>query len=628
MCGFAGIYKNSPINEFDKIALAKMSQAIKHRGPDDARDIIEENCALSFRRLSIIDLEKGAQPFTDETGRYTAIFNGEIYNYLELRDGLSKEGVVFSTRSEVETLLELYKRDGNEFIKSLRGMFAIVIFDREKNSLFFGRDAFGIKPLYYRENDDGIVFSSEFKSFMYDENMKDGYKVDKKALQQYLTFQYVPEPNTITPDIKVLPAGYYAVVLPKSKISLHKYHEYNFAPDKSISFDEKEKNLRRALENSIEKHMLSDVPVGSFLSSGIDSAVITAVASKLCPGIKAFTISFGVKNYSEMDDASEIAKHLDIEHIKRVATFEDFICAYEKVIYHLDSPVADPSVVAIYLICEEAAKHVKVILSGEGSDELFAGYRVYGTTKAAQKIYSMPSPVKAALKGLALALPDGVRGKQLILRGVTPVEDRFVGNAFIFNEKQKKKILTCYDKSVKFTDITHPVYDKVKCMSMLTKMQYCDINTWLKGDILVKGDRMSMAHSLEARVPFLDREVFEAASVLCDDDKLSHETTKYIFRHAFRDVVNPETVMRAKKGYPVPVRVWLRDELYTWAKDIILSSYADEYINKKEALKLLEDHRTGKADNYRPLWTILTFITWYRLYVDRQAEKFLDVDIK
>lgn len=626
MCGFAGIYKNSPLTEVDKTALAKMSEAIKHRGPDDARDVIEENCALSFRRLSIIDLENGAQPFTHESGRYTAIFNGEIYNYLELRDELSKQGVVFSTRSEIEVLLELYIRDGKDFIKKLRGMFAIVIFDRQENSLFFGRDVFGIKPLYYRKNNDGIVFSSEFKSFMYDHNMTDGYKVDKKALQQYLTFQYVPEPDTITPDIKVFPAGHYGTISKDNKLELCRYEHYTFSPDSSISFDQKEKNLRKALENSIQKHMISDVPVGTFLSSGIDSAVITAVASKLCPGIKAFTISFGVKNYSEMDDASEIAKHLDIEHIKKVATFEDFVSAYEKVIYHLDSPVADPSVVAIYLICQEASKHVKTILSGEGSDELFAGYRVYGTTKAAQKIYSMPAPIRSALKVLASALPDSVRGKQLILRGATPVEDRFVGNAFIFNEKQKKKILTCYDPSVKFIDITHPVYDMVKDQTMLTKMQYCDINTWLKGDILVKGDRMSMAHCLEARVPFLDREVFEAARVLCDDDKLSHQTTKYIFRHAFRDVVNPETVMRAKKGYPVPVRVWLRDELYEWAKDIILSPYADEYINKVEALKLLEDHRTGKADNYRPIWTILTFITWYRLYVDRQAEKFLDVD--
>ncbi len=623
MCGFVGMFKDCPITEKDKGQILKMSESIKHRGPDDDKNIIEENVALAFRRLSIIDLEKGVQPFTTPDGRYTGIFNGEIYNYLELREELMKQGVTFDTRSEIETILALYKRDGAGFISSLRGMFAIVILDRTEETLFFGRDPFGIKPFYYRENKEGVVFSSEFKAFMYDEYMTDGFKVDKTSLQHYLTFQYVPEPNTITPDIKVLPAGHYALIHKGEKINPIKYADYRFKPNPSMSFDEKEKNLRRALENSIEAHMLSDVPVGSFLSSGIDSAVITAVASKLQPGIKAFTISFGVKDYSEMDDASDIAKHLDIEHIQRVATFEDFIGAYEKVMYHLDSPVADPSVVAIYLICEEAAKHVKVILSGEGSDEMFAGYRVYGTTTSAQKIYNLPTPLRSMLHGLATVLPECVRGKHLLLRGTTAIEDRFVGNAFIFDEKQKRSIYRDYNPDVHYTDITHPIYDNVQNMSMLTKMQYCDVNTWLKGDILVKGDRMSMAHALEARVPFLDREVFEAASVLCDGDKLSHGTTKYIFRHAFKDLINEETFMRPKKGYPVPVRVWLKNELYDWARDIILSPYADEYINKAAALKLLDDHRQGKKDNYRPLWTILTFITWYRLYVNRDGEKLL-----
>ena len=621
MCGFAGIFKNSPLNSTDLSDLEKMSESIKHRGPDDSQNVIEQNCAMAFRRLSIIDLEKGVQPFTDKEGRYTGIFNGEIYNYLELRDELMKQGVVFETRSEIETILALYKRDGAGFISLLRGMFAIVILDRKENSLFFGRDPFGIKPFYYRENENGVVFSSEFKSFMHDSNMTDGYSVDKTSLQHYLTFQYVPEPNTMTQGIMVLPAGHYALITQGEKVNPVRYADYRFKPNSSISFDEKEKNLRRALENSVEAHLLSDVPVGSFLSSGVDSAVITALASKLSPGIKAFTVSFGVKDYSEMEDASEIAKHLDIDHIKRVATFEDFINVYDKVMYHLDSPVADPSVMAIYLICEEAARHVKVVLSGEGSDELFGGYRVYGTVDAAQKIYSLPKPVRSVLHGAASILPECVKGKHLLLRGTTPVEDRFVGNAFIFDEKQKESVYKCCNPDVHYTDITHPIYEKAQGLPMLTKMQHCDLNTWLKGDILVKGDRLSMAHSLEARVPFLDREVFEAASVLCDSDKLSHGTTKYIFRHAFRDIINEETFMRPKKGYPVPVRVWLRNELYDWARDIINSPYADEFINKEAALKLLEDHRLMKADNYRPLWTLLTFITWYKFYVKREYPK-------
>ncbi len=619
MCGFAGIFKSTPLNDQDLKDLENMSKCIRHRGPDDSKSVIDTNCALAFRRLSIIDLEKGSQPFTDKAGRYTGIFNGEIYNYLELRDELMEEGYTFETRSEIETLVTLYAKEGETFIKKLRGMFSIIIYDREENTIFAGRDPFGIKPFYYRENKEGVVFASEFKAFLFDSNMP-SYSVNDGYLQSYFTFQYVTEPDTVTDDIKIVPAGHYTVMKAGEKVRTKPYIDVSFKPDPSISFDEKEKRLRKAVEKSIEAHLLSDVPVGSFLSSGIDSAVITAVASKLQPGIKAFTVAFGVKEYSEIDNAAGIAKHIDVEHIKLVAGLEEFLEAYDKVIYHLDSPMADPSVVAIYLVCQEAAKHVKTILSGEGSDEFFAGYKLYRTALSADKIYGLPAPVRGLLGVLAKVLPDCVKGKHLLMRGTTPVEKRFVGNAFVFDEKQKAKYFKNYSKDVHFTDRTKDIYADVSDLSTLSKMQYCDLNTWLKSDILVKGDRLSMAHSLEARVPYLDKEVFEAARILCDDDKLSNGTTKYILRHAFRDIVNEETVMRPKLGYPVPIRVWLRNELYDWAKNIILSPYADEYINKAEALKLLDAHRAGKGDYYKQLWVIITFITWYRIYV-QDADK-------
>ncbi len=614
MCGFVGFFKNQPYTEQDRQDLEKMSECIRHRGPDDDKLILDGGCGLAFRRLSIIDLEKGVQPFTDKTGRFTGIFNGEIYNYLELRDDLMKEGYTFDTRSEIETIVTLYQKEGETFIRKLRGMFAIVLYDREENTLFFGRDPFGIKPFYYRENGEGVVFSSEFKAFLFDSHMP-SYSVDSEYLQHYFTFQYVTEPDTVTPDIKILPAGHYAVLHAGEPVKSTPYVDISFKPQPGISFDEKEKRLRKAVEDSIAAHMISDVPVGSFLSSGIDSAIITAVASKLCPGIKAFTIAFGVKEYSEIDDATAIATHLDVEHIKRVAGLEEFLQAYDKVMYHLDSPMADPSVVAIYLICEEAARHVKVVLSGEGSDEFFGGYKVYRTALSADKFSRLPPFVLSPLHAFARVLPESVRGKQFLLRGTTPVEERFVGNAFQFTEEEKRAVYRKFDPSVRFTDRTKEIYAGAQGLSTLTKMQYCDLNTWLKSDILVKGDRLSMAHSLEARVPYLDREVFEAARILCDDDKLQSGTTKYILRHAFRDLVNPETVMRPKLGYPVPVRVWLRNELYDWARDIIRSPYADEYINKEEAMRMLEAHRKGDADYYRKLWLILAFITWYRVYV-------------
>lgn len=614
MCGFVGMFKNAPLENEERDLITKMSQAIAHRGPDEDKALNFERLSIAFRRLSIIDLEKGSQPF-EYGDRYVGIFNGEIYNYRDLRAELIKEGYTFETNSEIEVMLTLFSIEGERFINKLRGMFAFCFYDKEKNTVMLGRDPFGIKPLYYMHREGRVSFSSESKAFYLDPSL-DKTSIDKTQLQHYFTYQYVPEPSTLHPEIKILPAGHYMVCdfSADCDVRVERYYTPTFRPQKADDFEKKAELLRRTVEKSVEYHMISDVDVGTFLSGGIDSAVITATASKLNPGIKAFTVAFGVKEYSEMDEASGIAEHLDVEHIKLVAGLEDFKRAFDKVVYHLDFPMADPSTMAIYLICEEAARHLKVVLSGEGSDELFGGYRVYNETLTSSKIYSLPKLVKTPLNWLSRVLPDKVKGKQLLYRGTTPLSDRYVGNAFIFDEESKRSILKTFDPSVHFTDVTRDIYRDVQGLPGITQMQYVDMNTWLRGDILVKGDRLSMAHSLEVRVPFLDKEVFELASTLATEEKLSHGTTKYIFRHAFRDLVNEETVMRPKLGYPVPVRKWLRCELYDWAKDIIVNSGADEYIDKKEALRLLDAHRDGSEDNYRKLWVILVFLRWHSMF--------------
>lgn len=617
MCGFVGMFKKSPLSESEKEIVTKMSETMAYRGPDEGKMLFFEKLAVAFRRLSIIDLEKGSQPF--EYGeRYVGIFNGEIYNYRELRAELIEKGYEFKTNSEIEVMLTLYSIEGEGFINKLRGMFAFSFYDKEKNNLMLGRDPFGIKPLYYMEREGQVYFSSESKVFYLDPAL-DKTLIDEEQLQHYFTYQYIPEPSTLHPEIKILPAGSYMVVdfNAEREVRIEKYYTPVFTPTKSDDFEKRADELREIVETSVKYHMISDVDVGTFLSGGIDSAVITATASKLNPGIKAFTVAFGEKEYSEIDEASGIARHLDVEHIKLVAGLEDFKRAFDKVVYHLDFPVADPSTMAIYLICEEAARHLKVVLSGEGSDELFGGYKVYGETLTSDKINAFPTLVKAPLSFISKVLPDGVKGKALLYRGTTPLEKRYVGNAFIFDEKSKKKILKTTSDSVHFSQLTEDIYRDVAGMPGITKMQYVDMNTWLRGDILVKGDRLSMAHSLEVRVPFLDKEVFEFARKLHTEDKLSHGTTKYIFRHAFRDLVNPETVMRPKLGYPVPVRKWLKNELYDWAKDIITNSSADTYIDKKEALRMLDAHREGREDNYRKLWVVLVFLRWYDLFVGR-----------
>lgn len=612
MCGFIGIYNKNGVSGTGKADAAAMSHAIRHRGPDLDRAYGEGRAYFAFRRLSIIDLEGGAQPFVSDDGRYFAVYNGEVYNYLELREELVSRGVAFRTRSEIETLVALYENHGPSFINRLRGMFAFLIYDNKTGVLMAGRDPFGIKPLYYRETADGYVFASEMKAFLFDSGY-DGFKVDPTLLQHYLTFQYVTEPDTITGDIRILPKGSY-MLCDGEHTETECYYRPVFAPAKG-SYAEKKLRLREAVERSVESHMLSDVPLGSFLSSGVDSAVITAVASRLSPGIKAFTVGFDVPGYSELEDAAAISAHLDIDHIKLQCTLKDFTDSYEKVIYHLDSPVGDPSVVAIYLISQEAARHVKVILSGEGSDELFGGYRQYATAPACDRLGRLPRFIKAPLAALARALPPSVKGRGFLLRGLTPVEQRFVGNSFVFDELSKRRILKTFDPAVHFTDRTKDIYAQASGYGTLLKMQYCDLHTWLPSDILVKGDRLSMAHALEARVPYLDKEVFKAARSLCDRDKLSHDTTKYILRDTFSDLLNRETVVRPKKGYPVPVRVWLRGELYEWARHILAENPAEQYIDTAEALRLLELHRAGKGDYYHHIWVLLSFMTWYRLYI-------------
>ena len=612
MCGFIGIYNKNGVSGTGKADAAAMSHAIRHRGPDLDRAYGEGRAYFAFRRLSIIDLEGGAQPFVSDDGRYFAVYNGEVYNYLELREELVSRGVAFRTRSEIETLVALYENHGPSFINRLRGMFAFLIYDNKTGVLMAGRDPFGIKPLYYRETADGHVFASEMKAFLFDSGY-DGFKVDPTLLQHYLTFQYVTEPDTINGDIRILPKGSY-MLCDGEHTETECYYRPVFAPAKG-SYAEKKLRLREAVERSVESHMLSDVPLGSFLSSGVDSAVITAVASKLSPGIKAFTVGFDVPGYSELEDAAAISAHLDIDHIKLQCTLKDFTDSYEKVIYHLDSPVGDPSVVAIYLISQEAARQVKVILSGEGIEELFGGYRQYATAPACDRLGRLPRFIKAPLAALARVLPPSVKGRGFLLRGLTPVEQRFVGNSFVFDELSKRRILKTFDPAVHFTDRTKDIYAQASGYGTLLKMQYCDLHTWLPSDILVKGDRLSMAHALEARVPYLDKEVFKAARSLCDRDKLSHDTTKYILRDTFSDLLNRETVVRPKKGYPVPVRVWLRGELYECARHILAENPAEQYIDTAEALRLLELHRAGKGDYYHHIWVLLSFMTWYRLYI-------------
>lgn len=615
MCGFVGIFGNVVTGDADMID--KMSYAIKHRGPDFDRAVQNEDSVLAFRRLAIVDISEGAQPYETHDGRYSAVFNGEIYNHLELRDELINEGVKFDGRSEIEVITKLYIRYGTAFLGKLRGMFALAIVDHKDHTMIIARDGFGIKPLYYFAEKSRIVFAGELKSYLHCKYVS--VDIDDAAFQHYMTFQCVPEPRTISSSVRILPKGSYMICRMINGALQYETNTYFMpvpAPEPYTDYKIKRDRLLEALENSVEYHMHSDVPLGTFLSSGIDSAVITALAARISPGIKSFTVSFDVPGYSEADAADEIAARVGAEHINCRATIDDFVEAFPKTVYHLDSPMSDPSCVAIYLVCREASKHVKAVLSGEGSDELFAGYNQYLTALSSQTISRLPGFIRNALRSMAESLPEGVKGRGYILRGTTPVEKRYLTNATAFGERQKRRIMVRYDKSISPFDITSPVYARATGYTPLMKMQHCDLALLLPSDMLVKCDRLSMAHSLEVRTPFLDRRVYEAARALCDDDKLRHGTTKYILRDACRGLIGDDNAMRPKLGYPVPVKVWLRNELYDWARNIISEDVCPEYINAKEAVAFLEEYRRGKTDNYRGVWNILTFVTWYKQYIN------------
>lgn len=621
MCGFVTFFSNSTILEEKKETLRHMRQIIKHRGPTQDGEYMDENVYLGFKRLSILDLANGIQPysFKDEL---EIVFNGEIYNYISLRDELIREGYNFTTNSEVEVIATLYTHLGDKFVEKLRGMFSFIIWDRKKKVFLGGRDPFGIKPFYYTENETGLYVASELKSFHVNPDSA-CVDIDNGALHDYLTFQFVPEPKTLLKDIKVLKPGH---IIKKELGKTHEiscYYSIKFNPTPG-SKDEKMEEIRKVIEDSVELHMQSEVPVASFLSGGIDSTVVTALAKKHMPDLKTFTIGFDRNGYSEIDLARESADKLGLENISKIVSYEEFANELPKIIWHMDEPVADPAAIPLYFIAKEAAKHVTVILSGEGADEVFGGYTIYHEPNSLKMFDYIPGFLKNALKAGASHMPEGKKGKSFLERGCTPMRERYVGNAKIFLDAEKEGILNKYDSKYTIKSAMNDIYDRAAQYDPITQMQFVDFNTWLTGDILVKADRMTMAHSLELRVPFLDKEVFKVASKLTADEKINGHVTKYLLRESFKSELPFLTALDRKKlGYPVPIRLWLKDELYQWAIDIIKNSNADEFINKEAAIKLVEDHRKGPFDLSRKIWTILIFLIWHKIYIEKETP-FLD----
>ena len=618
MCGIFGIMWNAQ-EKSSKLELEKLKQLtnlITHRGPDDEGFYEDEFVSLCFKRLSIIDIHAGHQPLSYEDGRYWIIFNGEIYNYLELREELIMLGYQFKTNTDTEVILAGYSAWKEKVVNRLRGMFAFVIWDTQTGQLFGARDPFGIKGFYYYEDNEKFIFSSESKVIL---NALTNNEVSQISLQQYLSFQYVPEPATIFEDIKKLEPSHYFVKKLNEPMTIKRYWS-NYFEVKKQNEEEVYKQIRNALLDSVKLHMRSDVPVGSFLSGGIDSSAIVSIAKEFNPKLKTFSVGFERKGFSEVDVAKETAEALGLENISYIITPEEFLKELPKIVWHLDDPLADPAAVPLYFVAREAKKHVSVVLSGEGADELFGGYNIYREPISLKPFNYVPSYLKKLIKQLSIHLPESVKGKNYLLRGCTPLEERYIGNAKVFEETEKKLVLKDYNSGIHYQDITKPFYQNVKGYPAIDKMQYIDINTWLSGDILLKADKMTMAHSLELRVPFLDKEVFRVASSIEQTLKTREGTTKFALRQAVKGIVPDHVLNRKKLGFPVPIGHWFKDELYDWAVNLIKTSQTDNFFDKQTILKLLQDHRKGERDNSRKLWVIFIFMMFQKVFIENEYE--------
>jgi asparagine synthase (glutamine-hydrolysing) len=748
MCGIAGCLALALEADPDQAWLAGALERIRHRGPDDDGTYTDPDVALGYKRLAILDLSlAGHQPMRSADGRYWMVFNGEIYNYVELGAELRDQGVTLRSTGDAEVLLETYARVGKDVVHRLRGMYAFAIWDTWTRELFCARDPFGIKPFYYcidrgpgtvrdgqdspaRRPDgaarrtglpvrrpagpalppDGLAGPPDGQSgsrggrhaapgpaddtghgdsggapddwftpaarparrpgrhaaggspgdgVLHDDGAPGGHSTDaaparasggavaagvpgtvdtrlrfaseRKALagpgelraldadslQRYLAFQYVPAPDTITPPIRVLPPGHAMIARPGRPVDVYRYWRADLRPARAPS-ESTAGSILAAMRDSVAVHLRSHAPLGAFLSGGIDSAAICALAAEHRPDLLTFTVGFEREGYSEIDRAQETAAAIGVRSIPYMISREEFFHHLPQVIWHLDDPMADAAAVPLWFVAREASKHVKVVLSGEGSDELFGGYAIYhqpGVVRAGERL---PGWGRAPIKKAAAMIPEGVKGRGFLERTSTPLRDRYIGNARVFGDGEAARIAVRPSDASPW-DVTGPVYDQAEQAGLddVSTMQLVDINTWLAGDILVKADRMTMAHSLELRVPFLDAEVLRVASRLARTEKIGGGTTKLALRTAMSEVLPKAAAERAKLGFPVPIGHWLVGDSYEFAEQVLREAQTEEWIDRAEALRLLGALRAGEPGvEWRHLWVLIVFSLWHQIFVE------------
>lgn len=613
MCGFTGIISKK---EYNDDSIRSMLESIRHRGPDNLSFYENENLHLGFARLQIIDLDsRSNQPMIDEETGAVIVFNGEVYNYKELRQDLQGNGVKFKTTSDTEVILKGYLKYGKSILSKLRGMFAFAIF--HKNRVFMARDHFGIKPLYYGFNDKGeFIFGSELKALI--SNKFFSPRLNNNSLFSYLELQHVCGEDTMIEGIKRLKNGHY-LEISNIEDSLYpitgEYFQFQMSNDKITNLDDAVYMIRKAVHNSVELHKNADVKVGTFLSGGIDSSYITALTK---PEM-SFSVGFSEEEgkFDESGLAKKLCEILGIKLNRLIIDKNEVLENLDDIIYHLDEPQANLSSIPLYFLSKLARENATVVLSGEGADEFFGGYDLYREDSAIEKYLKLPKNLRKGLKGASKILPDSSL-KRRMEKGALEPKDLFVGEANISSPSEVREILSNrYKDGMEARQFTSKFFKNV---DELSGKQLVDLNSFMQYDILLKGDRMSMAHSLELRVPFLDLEVWSVARRLSSDLKVRGNVTKFALREAAKEVLPEEWYTRPKKGFPVPFRDFLKeDNFYNKFYEVLSSELCDDFFDRSAVLDMLKEHKDGVKRNHRRLYSYYVFLVWYDLYINRRG---------
>lgn len=599
MCGIAGYVSDKKPK---KKILKLMTDRIAYRGPDAEGFFLDDNAALGHRRLAIIDLSTGNQPIYNEEKDIAIVFNGEIYNYVELREELKNKNHKFITSSDTEVLVHGYEEWGHELTKKLRGMFAFAIWNMKEKELYCARDGWGIKPFYYYQNNNTLMFASEIKAFLDHPDFKKEF--NEEILSAYLCFNSTPTEETFFKGVKRLEPGH-QLIYKNNELKIEKFFELEFKEtDKDM--DTIIEEIDKAMKDSVKHHEIADVEVGSFLSSGIDSSYLVSIARP----DKTYTVGYDNPKYDEISYAKDLTKKLGITNKSKKITKKEYIKEFPKIMYHMDEPLADPSAIALYFVAQIAAEDVKVVMSGEGADELFGGYNTYREEIDQDWYMKIPYFIRHAASCVAGLFPE-VRGFNFIWRRGQKLENYNIGLGRVFRDEEAMKIVKCQNQ-LHTRDIVAPFYENYKDNSNMVKRQVIDFYFWLVRDFLHAVDRNTMMFGLEARTPFLDKEVYEVARQLPTSAKINKETTKPALRLAAKKVIPNESYKKKKLGFPVPLREWIReDDLYKEIKNKFNSKTAEKFFDIKRINKLLEDHKNEKKDCYKKVWTIYTFIVWY-----------------